>query len=126
MKLSELSELSEYFQTDLYEMSNYNSDDTGLSSNIRLWIREEPRGLPHTKYRIKFDHPQNGTAIFSLWGDEAQQVAGNWNVGGKDLKKILYLIQSTNVSLRKHIDGQISSGQLAMVFAKVKELVTKI
>ena len=47
-----LDDLKEYFDTTLYEMSNYDSDDTGLSKNIRLWVRTEPKVLPHVKYRI--------------------------------------------------------------------------
>ena len=121
-----LAEIFEYFQPTLYEMSNYTSDDTGLVPGTKLWIREEPTGLPHTKYRVKFDHPQHGQAIFSLWGDEAQQVAGNWNVSGKDLKKILYLIQLTNKVMRKHIDGIIDSQQLNKIFSKVKQQVLNI
>jgi len=122
-KKVKLNGITEYFQSDLYEMSNYGSDDTGLSSGTKLWIREEPKALPHTKYRIKIDHPQKGSAVFSLWGDEAQQVAGNWKVTGGDLKRILLLIKLTHDSLRQHIDGTRSSGQLTMDLLKAKEEV---
>ena len=118
-----LDEINEYFQTDLYEMSNYSSEETGLMPGTKTWIRTEPVGLPHTKYRIKFDHPQHGSAVFSLWGEDAQQVAGLWQVAGKDLKQILTFIRLTNAALRQHIDGTKSSGQLAAEFIAVKQQV---
>lgn len=121
-----LDEINEYFQTNLYEMSNYNSDETGLPPGTKTWIRTEPVSLPHTKYRIKFDHPQHGSAVFSLWGDEAQQVAGNWQVSGKELKRILTFIRLTNEMLRQHIDGTRSSGQLGADFLAVKDQVENI
>ena len=104
-----LNEIPEYFRPDLYEMSNFWDNDTGLPTGTKLWIREQPKGLPHTKYRIKIGHPQKGSAVFSLWGDEPQQVAGDWEVSGDDLKKVTRLIQLTADVLRKHINGEVSS-----------------
>ncbi len=121
-----LDEINEYFQTNLYEMSNYASDTTGLPAGTKLWIRTEPIVLPHTKYRVKLDHPQFGSAVFSLWGDEAQQVAGNWQVSGKDLKRVLTLIQLTGDALRQHIDGTKDSSQLGAEFAAVKQQVENV
>jgi hypothetical protein len=121
-----LDEINEYFQTNLYEMSNYVSSETGLAPGTRLWVRTEPVGLPHTKYRVKIDHPQNGSAVFSLWGDEAQQVAGLWQVSGKDLKKVLALIKLAGDALRQHIDGNKSSGQLAADLLSIKNQVEVI
>jgi len=126
MKINDIIEINEYFQHNLFEMSNYYSDDTGLSSGTKLWIRTEPNGLPHTKYRIKIEHPQKGDAVFALWGDETQQVAGNWKVSGKDLKKITFFIQSLNISLRSHIDGEMSSLQLGSDMTKIKSKVKAI
>lgn len=121
-----LDEINEYFQTNLYEMSNYNSDATGLPSGTKLWVRTEPIGLPHTKYRIKIDHPQRGSAVFSLWGDETQQVAGSWQVTGNDLKKVVTLIRLTSNALRQHIDGATDSSQLGADFVAVKQQVENV
>lgn len=111
-----LNEIQEYFDASLYEMSNFNSNTTGLTPGTKLWVREEPTGLPHTKYRVKFSHPQHGSAVFSVWGDEGIQVAGNWKVTGKDLKLIQQLIRNSHQHLRDHIDGLIDSAELARMF----------
>lgn len=126
MKLNELVEINEYFQPNLYEMSNYSSDDTGLSTGTMLWIRTEPKGLPHTKYRIKVEHPRYGSAVYAIWGDEPIPVAGNWKLTGKDLKKLNLLIKLMHLHLRNHIDGLESSGQLELNFLKVKDQIEVI
>ncbi len=126
MKINEVIEINEYFQYNLYEMSNFFPNDTGLSNGTKLWVRTEPKGLPHVKYRIKLDHPQNGSAVFALWGAEIQQVAGNWKVSGKDLKKIQLLISHSKDALIQHIDGEISSVDLGATFNSVKNKVEKI
>lgn len=118
-----LDEINEYFQTNLYEMSNYSSSTTGLSPGTKLWVRTEPVGLPHTKYRVKIEHPQHGSAVFSLWGDEAQQVTGSWQVSGKELKQVLALIHLTADALRQHIDGNKDSVELGADFLAVKQQV---
>ena len=115
-----LPELENYFNQSLYEMSNYTSDDTGLSPGTKLWVREEPNNLPHTKYRIKLSHPQYGSAMIAIWGDEPKQVAGNWNVEGKDLKILTTLLQNTHNQIRAHIDGNISSYELGAAFRQTK------
>lgn len=123
-----LSELTEYFEPSLYEMSNYGSTTTGLPSGVKLWVREEPKGLPHSKYRIKIESSR-GHAIFAIWGDEAQQIegekGGNWKVSGKDLKRIQTFVRLCHNELRAHIDGTMDSGQLAMVFSVVKDKLSK-
>lgn len=128
MKLSDLTELSEYFEPSLYEMSNYGSSITGLPTGIKLWVREEPKGLPHSKYRIKMESP-HGHAIFAIWGDEARQIegekGGDWRVTGKDLKKIQTFVRLVHNELRAHIDGTMDSGQLTMVFNEVKRKLSK-
>lgn len=111
-----LTEIQEYFDPSLYEMSNYSAEETGLMPGTKLWIREEPTGLPHTKYRIKIAHPQKGSAVFGIWGDEPKSVAGNWKVSGEDLKRLQALVRKTHNDLRAHIDGKLSSGQLSKVF----------
>ena len=116
-----LQEINEYFKPSLYEMSNFGSHRTGLSSGTNLFVRTEPNELPHTKYRIKIDHPQYGSAVFALWGDEPKQVAGNWKVAGKDLKQITTLIKTTHNEIRDHIDGLIDSADLAAAFKDTGE-----
>ena len=116
-----LQEINEYFESSLYEMSNFGSSRTGLSSGTTLFVRAEPNELPHTKYRIKIDHPQHGSAVFALWGDEPKQVAGDWKVKGKDLKLITNLIKNTHTEIRDHIDGLLDSGDLADVFKQRKQ-----
>ena len=123
MKLNELKEIQEYFEQSLYEMTTFNAKRTGLSSGTGLWVRTEPKGLSHTKYRVKFDHPQHGSAVFALWGDEPVQVAGDWVVSGKDLKKIKTLINLTHNHLRNHIDGIEDSGDLSDALQKYKTQV---
>lgn len=130
MKLGDITELNEYFEPSLYEMSNYGSDTTGLPGGMRLWVREEPKGLPHTKYRVKIESPQKGQAIFAIWGDTAEQVegekGGNWRVSGKDLKKIKMLIHMIHDELRAHINGELDSGQLGSKIAAIKDRVSNI
>jgi len=126
MKINDILEIMEYFQDNLYEMSNFNNDTTGLPNGTKLWIREEPKVLPHTKYRVKIEHPQHGSAIFALWGDEAQQVGGKWKVTGKDLKKIQMLIYLVGDSLRNHIDGNEDSRELANNLLNAKSKIRKI
>lgn len=126
MLLNEIAEINEYFKHSLYEMSNYSSNATGLPSGTGLWVRTEPTELPHTKYRVKIEHPQKGGAVFALWGDEIQQVAGEWKVTGKDLKKIQTLISLTGRDLIKHINGEIDSAQLGTAFATVKNDIDRI
>lgn len=126
MKINEVVEINEYFRHDLYEMSNFFSNNTGLSAGIKLWVRTEPKGLQHVKYRIKLEHPQNGSAVFALWGDDIQQVAGKWKVSGKDLEKVKLLISSTKNDLIKHINGETSSGDLANAFNVIKDKIKAI
>jgi len=121
-----LEEINEYFAPNLYEMSNFKDTTTGLPSGTNLWVRTEPTALAHTKYRIKISHPQKGSAVFSLWGDETQQVAGNWKVTGKDLKRIETLINLTHNTLRKHIDGEEDSADLTDAFRSMKDKVENI
>ncbi len=112
-------EITEYFEASLYEMSNFQSKTTGLPPGIKLWVREEPKGLPHTKYRIKISHPQRGSAVFAIWGDEPVQVAGDWKITGKELTAIQALLNRTANDIRKHIDGSIDSSELGDIFKKV-------
>lgn len=121
-----LKEINEYFEPSLYEMSNYVSKTTGLASGVKMWVREEPTGLPHSKYRIKIGHPQYGSAVFALWGDEPKQVAGNWEVSGKDLIKIQVLIKLTSNQIRQLIDGVIDSTELGLEFMRVKDQIEQI
>lgn len=121
-----LKEITEYFQENLYEMSNFFDEDTGLPSGTKLWIRTEPNVLPHVKYRIKIDNPQKGSAVFAIWGNEAKQVEGNWRVLGKDLSKIKTLVKLSHSDLIKHIDGEISSARLSQTFQLVKPKVENI
>ena len=115
-----LQETNEYFKPSLYEMSNFWSTTTGLSPGTTLFVRTEPNELPHTKYRIKIDHPQKGSAVFAIWGDEPKQVAGDWKVSGKDLKQITHLIKKTHDNIRNHIDGLTDSAGLTHAFVKAK------
>ena len=124
MKLEEFQK--DYFQTNLYEMSNYDASDTGLPGDVMLWVRTEPTVLPHVKYRIKVGSPQRGSAVFAIWGDEAKQVEGDWKVSGKELKKIKLLVRLTYNQLRGHIDGEISSGQLGRILDGIRKQVEKI
>ncbi len=110
------TEFSGYFEESLYEMSNFYSHNTGLPDGIIMWVRTEPNGLPHTKYRIEIKHPQKGSAVFALWGDEPKQVAGSWQVGGKDLKAIKILVGKTHNEIRDLIDEKIDSVDLGIVF----------
>lgn len=121
-----LTEIQEYFESSLYEMSNFRSDTTGLTSGTKLWVREEPTELPHTKYRVKFDHPQNGSAVFALWGDEPIQVAGDWEVSGKDLKKIVALINALHNEIRGHIDGVVDSAELGVALQQIRPDIEEI
>lgn len=122
MKLSDLAFPSdeEYFRTNLYEMSNYGSHRTGLPPGTNLWVRTEPQQHGHVKYRIKLTHPQKGDAIFALWGDEVQQVGGNCEIGGRELKKVSTLIRLTQEPIRQHIDGLLDSADLNDAFQQVK------
>lgn len=115
-----LTGIQEYFDPSLYEMSNFNSNTTGLSPGTKLWVREEPNVLPHTKYRIKLTHPQHGSAVFAIWGDQPQQVAGDWKVSGSDLKTVAALLQQTHQQIRGHIDGLVDSGELAQALAAAR------
>lgn len=121
-----LEEINEYFESSLYEMSNYSSNTTGLSPGVKMWVREEPLGLPHMKYRIKIEHPQRGSAVFALWGEEPIQVAGDWKVSGKDLKKIQILIKLMSDQIRQLIDGIIDSAELGLEFKQVKTQIEQI
>lgn len=120
-----LEEIMEYFEPSLYEMSNFRSKTTGLPNDIKLWVRTEPTGLPHTKYRVKFDHPQKGSAVFAIWGDDALQVEGDWKVKGKELRKIQSLVKLNVNSLRKHIDGEEDSADLTMALQSNKPIILK-
>ncbi|MGI0076443.1 MAG: hypothetical protein ACREAU_03450 [Nitrosopumilaceae archaeon] len=120
-----LKELTEYFQTNLYEMSYYPSSDTGLLSGTKLWVRTEPGVLPHVKYRIKLIHSQKGSAVFAIWGDNAIQVEGDWEVTGDDLRKIQTLVALTRDHIIKHIDGEEGSRELGNEFFAVKNEVEK-
>jgi len=122
----ENQELNEYFKSNLYEMSTFNSNSTGLDPGTKLWVRTKPTGLPHTKFRVKIEHPQKGSAVFSLWGDETQQVAENWKVKGKDLKKIQKLIFLTGDSLRNHINGVEDSAELSAALKSAKIEVEQV
>ena len=127
MKLNEITE--DYFLTSLYEMSNYGAGDTGLTKGTVLWVRAEPIALQHVRYRIKLIHPQKGEAIFAVWGDDAEPVKDNkttWSLTGKDLKRVRKLVQLTHEQIRAHIDGELSSGQLARVFDEVRSQVETI
>lgn len=121
-----LEELEEYFQSNLYEMSTWQHTYTGLAPGTKLWVRTEPTELAHVKYRIKIDHPQKGSAVFAIWGDEAHQVDGKWEVTGRDLQKIQALVRITHEELIKHIDGIIDSGDLTFVFQKANPQVKRI
>lgn len=116
-----LTEIQEYFNPSLYEMSNFNSNTTGLPSGIKLWVREEPTGLPHTKYRIKLSHPQYGSAVFALWGEKPEQVAGDWSVSGKNLTAVVNLLSKTHKQIRAHIDGELDTAELVDVLRTAKE-----
>jgi hypothetical protein len=121
-----IEDITEYFQTNLYEMSTFFDTDTGLSPGTKLWVRVEPEGLPHIRYRIKISHPQKGSAVFGIWGDDAQQLAGDWNISGRELKKIRELIRLVHDSFIKHIDGEISSMALGNALLKAKPIIEKI
>lgn len=120
-----VEEIVEYFKPSLYEMSNFQHHTTGLPSGTRLWISAEPEVLPHVRYRINIDHPQRGSAVFAIWGDDAEQVEGDWKVSGRDLRKIKTLVTLAKDSLRKHIDGLGDSADLASVLLKIKPEVEK-
>lgn len=128
MKITDLTTpiTDDYFRTSLYEMSNYGSNNTGLFPGTNLWVRTEPNQHGHVKYRIKLSHPQKGDAIFAIWGNEAQQVAGNWKVTGEELKRVSVLVKQTQQDIRKHIDGLIDSGELATAFQKIKQQIENI
>lgn len=116
----------QYFEHSLYEMSNFRSDRTGLSPGITMWVRTEPTGLLHSKYRVKFDHPQHGSAVFALWGDEPIQVAGNWIVSGKDLHKIQTLVATSINDIRSHIDGTEDSADLGDALKMNSKVIQQI
>lgn len=114
-------ECNVYFNTTLFEMSNYGANTTGLMDGSMLWIRTEPNGLPHTKFRFKLNHPQNGSAVFGFWGDDIQQVAGNWTVTGKQLQLVQQFARTNKDSLISHINGQLDSTELGnkMIQSKI-------
>jgi hypothetical protein len=112
-----------YFRTNLYEMSNFRSNTTGLSNGTELFVRAEPVTLPHVKYRIKISHVQRGSAVFAIWGDDAIQVAGNWKVSGDDLNRIKTLVALNKSHLIKHIDGTEDSADLAISLMNTKQQV---
>lgn len=111
-----IQDLQEYFEPSLYEMSNFNSATTGLPDGTKLWVRTEPVALPHVKYRIKINHPQKGSAVFAIWGDVPEQVAGDWTVTGKDLSSVVTPIQKTYNEIRAHIDGHLDTADLVDTF----------
>lgn len=122
MKLQDIFD-NWYFQTNLYEMSNFRSDRTGLPNGVEIFVRTEPITLPHVKYRIKLNHAQKGSAVFAIWGDEAIQVAGNWKVTGTDLNKVKTLVLLNQKHLIKYIDGVEDSGDMNDSFISNKQQV---
>jgi len=118
-----LNEIEKYFQTNLFEMSNYSSKTTGLEGTT-MWVRTEPGVLPHIKYRVKFQHPQKGSAVFAFWGEDIQQVAGNWKLTGKSLTKVKTLLQLIQGDIIKHIDGKLDSTELGKRIESAREKKT--
>lgn len=118
MKVEEL-----YFVENLYEMSNFRSDVTGLPNGVELWLRTEPKVLPHVKYRIKIKHIQKGSAIFSIWGEDIVQLSGNWKVSGIYLSKLKKLVSLTKNDLINHIDGKEDSFALGQALFSVKNQI---
>ena len=115
-----ITEITNYFRSDLFEMSNFRSNTTGLPNGTTLWVRTEPHELSHNKYRIKISHPQKGSAVFAIWGDEPKQVEGDWILTGQDLKQLTTLIRGSYREIRRHIDGEIDSAELTDALRNVK------
>lgn len=117
-----LTEIEEYFKESLYEMSYYRSHKTGFTDGATLWVRTEPLEHGHVKYRIKITHKQRGSAVFALWGDEVQQIEGDWKITGRDLKYIQDFFDGRTVEkVRKHIDAEMDSDDLGAVLKSRKK-----
>lgn len=121
MKLQDLvGEEDIYFITNLYEMSNFGSNKTGLENGSVLWVRTDPGELPHVKFRFKLVHPQHGSAVFGFWGNSVQQLAGNWKITGKPLQAINNFATLNKDALFSHINGETDSGDLLTTLLKNK------
>lgn len=114
-----------YFAENLYEMSNFQSNKTGLMDGTMMWVRTEPVELPHVKFRFKLKHPQKGSAVMGLWGDTVEQVAGDWKLTTQELSRVKRFAHFNNEALISHINGDIDSGDLLTSMLQHKDKVAK-
>jgi len=116
---------SDYFTENLYEMSNFQSNKTGLMDGTVMWVRTEPIELPHIKFRFKLKHPQKGSAVMGFWGDSAEQVAGDWKLTSQELSQVRRFAALNRAALLSHINGDTDSSDLSNSLLQHKDEVNK-
>ena len=114
MKISE-------FDDTLYEMSNYDSNTTGLDNSITMWVRAEPNKLNHSNYRVKFEKDNMFSAIYTVSSNPviAEETKNKkYMLSNKQKQKIVAFIKKFRSLIIGHIDAKLDSTALGLGIIK--------
>jgi hypothetical protein len=102
----------------LYEMSWFDSDDTGLPIGLSIWLRADPMDHGHSRYRLKVKKNNIPAGIFLISSQPIQVKQLRQKLSPKEVKAIQEFIQDNLSILINHIDSKISSAKCGMDIQK--------
>jgi hypothetical protein len=102
----------------LYEMSWFNSSDTGLPPGIDIWLRSDPKDHGHSRYRLKVDRNNIPAGIFLISSNPRMIKTLKSKLSLKEKIAILEFIKDNAQILINHIDAKLSSVGCGMEIQK--------
>ena len=106
----------------LFEMSNFRSNDTGLPSNIEIWVRSDPITHQHNRYRIKVLKDKQWAAIFTVGSNPVVVKNINQSLLLSEHRLITNWIKTYSSLIIGLIDSKYSTGEFTQELHKLRNM----
>ena len=125
MKYEEFSDelYSTITEDNLYEMSDFTSEVTGLPNSIVLWVRADSTEHGHSRYRIKVNKNREFSAIY-LIGQNPTRVKHTkkrkFRLTDKENTVIQSFIKRYSTLFVNLIDAKLTSNEVNVEILKIR------
>lgn len=109
-------------EDELYEMSNFKSQTTGLPDNIEIWIRTDLDNHGHSRYRLKVKKNREWAGIFLVSKNPKIVKDINNSLKTKEINEINEWISKYSSLIISLIDDKIDSGEFAFEIQKLRNM----
>lgn len=104
----------------MFEMSNFDFEDTGLPRDITIWLRADPKNHGHSRYRLKVEKNNQYQGTFLIGSNPRLVDPVRSTLTDRERNAVENFIRDHAQALINHIDGHLSSGGLGRQLQKTR------